>query len=338
MEKNSYHQAGYPLLPSELLTDHNHIQSLQASDNHQLPTEFPYDFASFTCPPHDNQEDDFFTGLTRQFALSTLLDSNKLQYPAVTASQAEKKWRLSSSPQSVLAPVFSNGSPTGPLHGPSSPTGPFSSTDHSWDLIREAATQVDTWSQFKNQQVLRTHRAPLCSANSFTPHRSSSSHQCYFVDNHLKSDWESIWAWTEACQKGGDGNVGCRRPNARCVNPHGLFNVNGVGVDSSLFFSGRRKNSLGNECGAFKRKCAGTGVFLPRRGPDLVQSRPKSGRSAAEAMNIKYGARFAEDVLAADVIAMRRNAVLAQQWRNEVKMMMAAARENGTHFPNEWSY
>ena len=49
MEKNSYHQAGYPLLPSELLTDHNHNQSLQASDNHQLPTEFPYDFASFTC-------------------------------------------------------------------------------------------------------------------------------------------------------------------------------------------------------------------------------------------------------------------------------------------------
>ncbi|XP_063936790.1 uncharacterized protein LOC108193930 isoform X1 [Daucus carota subsp. sativus] len=329
MEKNSYHQAGYPLLPSELLTDHNHNQSLQASDNHQLPTEFPYDFASFTCPPHDNQEDDFFTGLTRQFALSTLLDSNKLQYPAVTASQAGKKWRLSSSPQSVLGPVFSNGSPTGPLHGPSSPTGPFSSTDYSWDLIHEAAGQVNTHSQLKNQQALRTQSALLRTANSFPPHRSSSSHQCYFVDNHLKSHCDSIWEWTEACQKGGDGNVGCRRPNARSVNPHGLFNVNGVGVDSSLFFPGRRKNSLGNECGAFKRKCAGTGVFLPRRGPDPVQSRPKFGNSAAEAMNIKYGARFAEDVLAADVIAMRRNAVLAQQWRNEVKMMMAAASCKG---------
>lgn len=74
MVENSHNQPGYSL-PSELLTDH------------QLPTEFPYESASFTFPTED-EEDDFFTGLTRQFALSTLLDSNKLQYAASQVNPA----------------------------------------------------------------------------------------------------------------------------------------------------------------------------------------------------------------------------------------------------------
>lgn len=42
----------------------------------------------------------------------------------------------------------------------------------------------------------------------------------------------------------------------------------------------------------------------------------------------------------ADVMVMRRNAVLAQQWRNKVKMMAAVnmAMNNDMHLPQEWSY
>lgn len=44
----------------------------------------------------------------------------------------------------------------------------------------------------------------------------------------------------------------------------------------------------------------------------------------------------------ADVMVMRRNAVLAQQWRNGVKMMAAAANSKAMnhdmHLPQEWSY
>ncbi|KAL8146901.1 hypothetical protein AgCh_004583 [Apium graveolens] len=45
-------------------------------------------------------------------------------------------------------------------------------------------------------------------------------------------------------------------------------------------------------------------------------------------------------VVFANVMVMRRIAVLAQQWRNGVKMMAAAnkAMNYGMHLPQEWSY
>lgn len=351
MVENSHDQPGYSL-PSELLTNQHH--SL-ASDNHQLPTEFPYDFASFTSPTEDD-EDDFFTGLTRQFALSTLLDSNKLQFAA-----SQKKWSLSSSPQSIQSPVFSNGSPTGPFQGPSSPTGPFAPSDHCWDLIREAAGQVNMWNKLKNQQALKMNKALLSSANSFTQTNPSRTHPCLYIDNHGGQSCGSIWAGPQACQKGpqygSENGCGFTR-NVRCANPQDLINVNGFVGNNCSLFSGGRKNVLGSGGGCVKRKCAGTGVFLPRRSPDPVDSRVKSGcstgftqqRAGQVMINMNHDnlmnhaeaqARFLDGVTPNhDVMVMRRNAVLAQQWRNGVKMMAAAnkAMNYDMHLPQEWSY
>lgn len=344
MVESSHNRPGYSL-PSELLTDQHHNL---ASDNHQLPTEFPYDFASFTSPTED-EEDDFFTGLTRQFALSTLLDSNKLQYAAF-----QKKWSLSSSPQSILSPVFSNGSPTGPLQGPSSPTGPFAPTDYSWDLIREAAGQVNMLNKFKTQQALKTNRALLSLANNFTQTHSSRPHACLYNDNHLGKSCGSMWAGPQACQKRPQFGFqnSCVGGNVMCGNPHSLINVNGFVGDSSSLFSGGRKIVPGS---GVKRKCAGTGVFLPRRCPEPVESGVKSGcstgftqqRAAQAIINMTHEnhaeahPRFLDVVTPNhDMMVMRRNAVLAQQWRNGVKMMAAAnkALNYDVHLPQEWSY
>ncbi|KAK1364937.1 hypothetical protein POM88_040498 [Heracleum sosnowskyi] len=341
MVENSHNHIGYSL-PSELLTD-------------QLPTEFPYDFASFTSPTEDD-EGDFFTGLTRQFALSTLLDSNKLKY---AASQTQRKWSLSSSPQSTPSPVFSNGSPTGPFQGPSSPTGPFAPTDYSWDLIREAAGQVNMLNKLKAQQALKTNRDLLCLASNFTHPHSSKPHPCFYSENHLKTNCGSIWAGPHACQKRpqfGVQNTCGFGGNVMCGNPHSLCNLNGFVGDHSSLFSGGRKNVPG---GGVKKKCAGTGVFLPRTCPDPVEYRAKSGCSpglaqqrAAEAMiNMKNDnlmmhpaeaqPRFLDGVTPNhEEMRMRRNAVLAQQWRNGVEMMAAANKamnyDMHHHLPPEW--
>ncbi|KAL8119720.1 uncharacterized protein LOC141724414 [Apium graveolens] len=348
MVENSHNEPNYSL-PSELLTDQ--LNSL-ASDNHQLPTEFPYDSVSFTFPTEDD-EDDFFTGLTRQFALSTLLDSNKLQF---AASQTQKQWSMSSSPQSIPSPVFSNGSPTGPFQGPSSPTGPFAPTDYSWDLIREAAGQVNMLNKLKTQQALKINRDLLMAASNFTQTHSSKPLPCVFNENYVKTSCGSIWAGPQACQKRPP--FGLQNSCGFGGNPHVLPNVNGFVGDNSPLFSGGRKNVSGSSCGAAKRKCAGTGVFLPRRCPDPAESRNKPGSSAGftqqragealinmnhdNPMNLAEAQpRFSSAATPNyDVMVMRRNAVLAQQWRNGVKMMAAAnkAMNYDMHLPQEWSY
>lgn len=93
----------------------------------------------------------------------------------------------------------------------------------------------------------------------------------------MKTNCGSIWAGPQACQN--RPQFGVQNSCGFGGNPHILFNGNGFVGDSTSLFSGGRKNVLGSGCGGVKRKCAGTGVFLPRRCPEPVESRVKSGNS-----------------------------------------------------------
>ncbi|KAF3433583.1 hypothetical protein FNV43_RR24685 [Rhamnella rubrinervis] len=129
-----------------------------------FPSEFPYEFDSFSSnsplsspvesvvgstETESSDEEDFFVGLTRRLAQSTIHDSQKLAVS--NFAQDKPEMVLSRSPQSTLSgignwcgrsTISSDGSPNGPSQVPSPPTTPFGANNDTWDLIYEAAGQV----------------------------------------------------------------------------------------------------------------------------------------------------------------------------------------------------
>ncbi|XWS07688.1 hypothetical protein CRYUN_Cryun41cG0011300 [Craigia yunnanensis] len=158
-------------LPAKFLTDDNAIfmekENLKNKNggknneellisSHGFPTEFPYEFESFSSlsspvesvvgstETESSVEDEFLTGLTRRFAHST---SHKLTIPSLSLDKNEKNGGLASSPQSTLSGLgswlaSSNGSPNCPSQVHSPPTTPFVAQNDTWDLVYAAAGQV----------------------------------------------------------------------------------------------------------------------------------------------------------------------------------------------------
>ncbi|GMN41389.1 hypothetical protein TIFTF001_010607 [Ficus carica] len=155
-------------LPSQVLADDDAVVLLD-KENFQFkkngtapttlgtfPTEFPYEFDSFgshsalsspvesvvsSTETESSDEEDFFAGLSRRFAQSTLRETHKLK----------PEWVLAGSPQSTLSgigswscrsTISSNGSPNGPSQVASPPSTPFGAKNDTWDLIYAAAGQV----------------------------------------------------------------------------------------------------------------------------------------------------------------------------------------------------
>ncbi|XP_074361418.1 uncharacterized protein LOC141701682 isoform X2 [Apium graveolens] len=257
-------------LPTDFLSDNEDDifigqDNLNLTSNTQLPPHFPYDF----------------TELNRPFA-------------------SENKWALSRSPQSILSPVLSNGSP----NGPSSPTAPFTrKQDQSWNLICAAAGEVNMW-KMKNETANKNRALP-------TPHN--------IFTHHVKQNNGSVWGGVSAefvC--GFSRNARCRRaqspfqcgwPALPIRNQH--FYVNGRVSHPSSIFAGGMRNVAGGGVG-LNKKCAGTGVFLPRTCPDTAPSPVKPE-------------------------TMRRNAGLGK-WHNAMNMMGNRAMNCKMLLPEEWSY
>ncbi|XVE52586.1 hypothetical protein DITRI_Ditri02bG0133600 [Diplodiscus trichospermus] len=157
-------------LPAKFLTDDDVIMEKENLKNknggnnrtkllipsHGFPTEFPYEFDSFSAlsspvesvvgstETESSDEDEFLAGLTRRLAHST---SQKLTVPSLPLDKKEKTRAMASSPQSTLSGLGSwsasgNGSPNGPSQVPSPPTTPFPAQNDTWDLIYAAAGQV----------------------------------------------------------------------------------------------------------------------------------------------------------------------------------------------------
>ncbi|XP_017221088.1 uncharacterized protein LOC108197868 isoform X2 [Daucus carota subsp. sativus] len=287
------------------------------NEDNQLPTEFPYDF----------------TESTRH-------------------SASEEQWGgLLGSPQSILSPVLSSGSP----NGPSSPTAPVGQkTDQSWNLICAAAGEVNMW-KMQNETANKitalptppNYFAPLPSSNKNTPVKQnnvsvwghpfgvSSEYGCGFSGNamygRLQGPIQIGWPASELQKQ--------------------YFNANGSVSHPTFLFSGGRSIAAGGGVG-LKRKCAGTGVFLPRTCAGPTDSKVKPGCPAsftpptrpAQAFNVNHSNNVMTQAQAKaqlslitgvtsdyDAMLMDRNAVLAQQWRN-------GAMNCDQFLPREWSY
>ncbi|KAG6728696.1 hypothetical protein I3843_02G164900 [Carya illinoinensis] len=166
-----------------------------------FPTEFPYEFDSFG--PHSSlsspvesvagstenessDEEDFFAGLTRRLAQSSLHETQKLAFRRETRNKPE--WVMAGSPQSTLggigswsgrSAVSSNGSSNGPSQVPSPPTTPFGASNDALDVIYAAAGQVARLKMSgespKNSYQSRGLLAPPMSTTPVSTEKS-----CYF--------------------------------------------------------------------------------------------------------------------------------------------------------------
>lgn len=391
MAGNSLTDGGF-WLPSEFLTDEDVLvgkenfdkNGLNSKNNPCFPTEFPYGFGSFdslslfqnspveSVTESESDEDDFLTGLTRQFARSILQETHKVPY--APSRNLEKTWVLSGSPQSTLSPVFSNGSPNGPSLGPSPPTSPSGENGDAWNLICAAAGQVNML-KMKNEVLIKsggllapTHKfSPL-----YLPNPTTGLYNTNF--QQVKQVGGPIWGQQQAyqnrgpriCVENGGGPVG----NGRCGRALGLPESawptlqiqkqqfyqnpqqNGGGGGVRAVFPG---SGSGGGRGGAKRECAGTGVFLPRRYEAPFDSRVKSGCSTAilpagvvQALNKRFDTMTTQSQTQAqphfngslfpeyDVLMARRNAPLAQQRRNS--MWAEGAMNYEIRLPQEWTY
>ncbi|KAG2730416.1 hypothetical protein I3760_01G290700 [Carya illinoinensis] len=156
-------------LPLKFLTNEDVLMDKEnfnkSAPSIRFPSEFPYEFESFgsnsslsspvesvasSTETESSDEDDFFAGLTRRLAQSSLHETQKLTVPSLSRNKRECVI-AGGSPQSTLtgigswsgrSAVSSNGSPNGPSRFPSPPTTPFGASNDTWDLIYAAAGQV----------------------------------------------------------------------------------------------------------------------------------------------------------------------------------------------------
>ncbi|KAF5467374.1 hypothetical protein F2P56_017202, partial [Juglans regia] len=155
-------------LPLKFLTNEDILMDKEnfnkSAPSFRFPSDFPYDFESFgsnsslsspvesvasSTETESSDEEDFFAGLTRRLAQSSLHETQKLTVPSLSRNRRECV--IAGSPQSTLtgigswsarSAVSSNGSPNGPSRFSSPPTTPFGASNDTWDLIYAAAGQV----------------------------------------------------------------------------------------------------------------------------------------------------------------------------------------------------
>ncbi|CDP19646.1 unnamed protein product [Coffea canephora] len=305
-------------LPSEFLTDEDILMDNKENRVKSVglcfPSEFPYDYGSsvLSSPVEsvvgstetESDEDDLLlTELTRQLALH---EAHKIT-PA--QKNHEKAWALSGSPQSTLTQVgswsgrstmSSNGSPNGPSQVSSPPTTPLGVNDDAWDLIYQAAGQVERLKMngsgdgpTRNPGLLGPpRRLP-------TPPPPTNFSPSTVYHNQVKQDAGGIWSrhakngWSydsrEVLQNlggrigggmgygnamgAGVGQAPCGWPsqhqrNRQYVGELGMKVGGGIYSGCGYGYGFSYGSGGGVSCGGgggLKKERSGTGVFLPRR-------------------------------------------------------------------------
>ncbi|GLU18322.1 hypothetical protein SLE2022_346280 [Rubroshorea leprosula] len=288
------------LLPPQLLTDDDVVLMHLGSDVSKslFPFELPYRFGSFGLSSDlgspvesvfgsteiESDEEEHLSGLTRQMARSTLRD-NWGQNEHAFATENNKGLLLSGSPQSTLCAVGSScgcrqwssrGSPKRQSLLPSSP--------RTWDLLHAATVEVTRMQgkeePFNHERSLLTPpKKPPTNLDVGGFYLSHSLSHKKLQSTQLKQEQQimrqrSASAWAVLKQQphvaqfvGGKSSTSTR--------PLGLSPSEWPPSQQSLSHnkSGMRAGFPGNPVG--KRKCAGTGVLLPRRVGSTTKTRKK---------------------------------------------------------------
>ncbi|MCD7453827.1 hypothetical protein HAX54_022287 [Datura stramonium] len=367
--------------------------------NFYFHTKCPHDFAppvlgspveSFVgSTGTESDEEDALAGLTRQLNRATL-SSNLPQH------QIEKNWVYSGSPQSTLTQIgsgscrssgSSNGSPNGPSQVSSPPTTPFGVQNDAWNLIYEAAGQVARLRMHGWLGLTRNNQGiPPRSVHPVHPSASMKSPNSCFTNTHFEQarraqmgrqqsscilNRQVTNGWFSKQPDCGNRGIRSRSEFGRFVESNQCGRV--VGGDSGLPLEqkiqyqrqvgpGMRVGHLNNAGGVVKkRKCAGTGVFLPQR---YCSQNPAGFRKNPGCSTAWLPARVVESLntdnindfnaipqhqphtptqqwlhtgflSCADILMARRNALLAQQRRN---LQPEGSMNFEMRLPQEWTY
>ncbi|XP_059628061.1 uncharacterized protein LOC132270871 isoform X2 [Cornus florida] len=362
-------------LPSEFLSNEHMFMEKENFNKRGLssawssfcfPTEFPYKFGSSsvlsspvesvvgsTDPESDDDYWDFLHGLTRQLSHSTLQQTQN----------TKKTWVCPDSPQSTLAgigswsgpsAVSSNGSPKSP------PTTPFTAPIEPWDLIYAVAGQFASLKTNGEgppnaRGLLGDPRALIpttgfYSNHSLTPNFSEASHfNRVRQDQVLKQQYSSIWG-RQAREGFSNHQISESREERLCGgfqsrwSPVCLQHQPRQNEQQLQCGSGKRGVFVGGGSGV-KRKCAGTGVFLPRRYANPSNPSKNTGCSSAllpdrvvPALNNNtqphphFNTTFTSGY---DDLRGQRNATLTQQKRS---LGAERAVNHEVVLPQEWTY
>ncbi|KAK9289900.1 hypothetical protein L1049_008061 [Liquidambar formosana] len=335
----------------------------------------------------ESDEEDYLAGLTRQMARSTLDDdSGKPNYGF--ASENTKAWVMAGSPQSTLCALgsgcgcrqgSSRGSPNGPSQA-SSPPG-------TWDLLYAAAGEVARMRMneegfgyhHSSRGLLGPPRKPTpvsVNPNSdvgFYPKQSLSHQQLQAAQFQQMKQQQMMKQQSQAVWGGGQlkatGQAPPGSPNEAialwvCLCLHGLLcnissnsnrrSSNSKPLQQQQNGSGMRAVFLGTP--GSRRECAGTGVFLPRRGGYAAETRKKPACSTVllparvvQALNLnlddmgsappqlqpRMNGTFASDSDGALRHRSSGNVLLSQQKRN---FRPQPVMNHEIRLPQEWTY
>ncbi|GKV42996.1 hypothetical protein SLEP1_g50343 [Rubroshorea leprosula] len=246
------------LLPSQLLTDDDVVLTHLGSgvSKSLFPFEFPYRFGSFGLSSNlgspiesvfgstktESDEEEHLSGLTRQMARSTLQD-NWGQNERAFATENNKGLLLSGSPQLTLCAVGSScGCRQWSTRGSPKRQSVLPSSPRTWDLLHAATVEV---TRMQGKEEPFNHERSLL-APPKKPPTNLDFPQLKHEQQIMRQQSASAWAVLKQ-------------------QPHSLsHNMSGMWVGFP-----------GNPVG--KRKCAGTGVFLPRRVGSTTETRKKPG-------------------------------------------------------------
>lgn len=293
-------------------------------------------------------EESLFAELTRQLARSAIQETQKL-------ATEEKTWILSGSPKSTLSAHGSwGGTPTtGPSRKTSPAATPRSGRNVGWDVIYAAAAQVARLKMARERSMypqsggLRDHSGDLSSdlssfpakkpASGFLTHSSNQNlryvqamkqqiHQSQLQQQQIQCrvkafDQENVMLPRSAFQ-----------PQQQKLHPP---RHRPAYAGKAVFLSG------GSGGGGGGKESAGTGVFLPRRYGNTIDSRKKPGFSSVLLpSNTNSPAQACSNnnahVPLYDSLMARRHALFVEQQKRSVRSDMAVGSE--IRLPQEWTY
>ncbi|CAI9759720.1 unnamed protein product [Fraxinus pennsylvanica] len=263
-------------LPAEFLTDEDFVienekfnEETESVSEFCFPTEFPYDFGTYTLGSPEIESDD-------EDLLAALTCSSFYQHLNPTKPQnLEKDW-MSGSPQSTLTQVGStggsyDGSHNGPSQVPSPPTTLFGIKNNKpWELIYHPAVQVpkhklNGGGLSEPPRSLVQLQYPAQNLNAPVFH--NTRFQQVRVDRSMNQPNMGCGMWYSQHQM--DKNRGARLVGgmgqaAYQIRPTQKFS--GSGTTGQVSFGGYGGGDrIGPGGAGGKKGCAGTGVFFPRR-------------------------------------------------------------------------
>ncbi|XP_022743550.1 uncharacterized protein LOC111294497 [Durio zibethinus] len=229
----------------------------------------------------ESDEEDYFAGLTRQMARSSLKDDFRRNDRSF-ASENSKDWVLCGSPESTLCAFRRGcGCKHGSSHGSPNCQSRVSSPPGTWVLLYAGAGEVsgvrmneESCSGFNNRGLLGQPAgkpSPIHDVSGFYPPQQSLSNQKLQATQFLqmkqkqlmKQQNPSVWGGLHQQQhhvvqnRGKNSNT--NRPLSLSPSAWPPLQQQSQPQNGS----GMRAVFLGNP--TVKRECAGTGVFLPRR-------------------------------------------------------------------------